>query len=185
MLTDKQYIDGIMLQDGKVFEMFVKQYKNYVFTICMNILKNNAIAEEAAQDTFMKVFKSIQQFNQESKLSSWMYRIAYRTSLDYLKKRKLYSVDTSEYDYIADSTNISTDLHHQELIDQIRQLLLEMDPIDATVMTLFYFEQKSIKEIQEVTELTESNIKSKLFRSRKWLRKELSSRFESTLNVLI
>lgn len=185
MLTDKQYIDGIMLQDPKVFEMFVDQYKNYVFTICKNIVKHHAIAEEAAQDTFMKVFNSIQQFNQESKLSSWMYRIAYRTSLDYLKKRKTYTVDTSEYDYIADSTNLSTDLHHQELIAHIKQLLLEMDSMDATVMSLFYFEQRSIKEIQQVTELSESNIKSKLFRSRKWLRKELSSRFESSLNVLL
>ncbi len=185
MLTDKQFISGIMLKDEKVFEMFVNQYKDYVFTICHNIIKDHAKAEEAAQDTFMKVFKSIQQFNQESKLSSWIYKIAYRTSLDYIKKRKHYSVDTSEYTHLTDKRSIDKEFHHKELTNMIKQLITELDPLDAAVLNLFYFEQKSMNEIQGITDLTVTNIKTKLFRSRKWLRKEIGSRLNTEIDVLL
>jgi RNA polymerase sigma-70 factor (ECF subfamily) len=185
MLTDKQFISGIMLKDQKVFEMFVNQYKDYVFTICNNIIKDHTKAEEATQDTFMKVFKSILQFNQESKLSSWMYKIAYRTSLDYIKKRKQYSVDTLDYVHLADSQNIGNEFHHKELMSLVKQLIKELGPVDSTVLNLFYFEQKSIKEIEEILELTTTNIKTKLFRSRKWLRKEIAIRLNTELEVLL
>ena len=61
-----------------------------MYSVCMSILKNPAEAQEATQDTFIKAHRALDNYNADSKFSSWLYKIAYRTSLDYLEKKKKY-----------------------------------------------------------------------------------------------
>jgi RNA polymerase sigma-70 factor (ECF subfamily) len=86
--NDQQHIDDIINGDHNAFSFLVDRYKNLVFSLALKMLKNREEAEEVSQDTFLKVFKSLDKFKGESKFSTWIYKVAYNTCLDRLKKNK-------------------------------------------------------------------------------------------------
>ena len=151
------------------------KYQDYVYGLLSGMLTREE-AEEAAQDTFIKVFKSIKTFNGESKFSTWIYRIAYRTGLDYLKKRK--TVQSIDEAMIPEKTlgidaKGQKNLERQDVNDQIDDALSAIPDDQATVLRLFYLSELNLKEVSEITGLTESNVKVRLFRARKQLKKQL------------
>jgi RNA polymerase sigma factor (sigma-70 family) len=85
---DQHYIRCVSEGDTNAFAVLVDRYKDMVFTLSLKMMKEREEAEEVAQDTFIKVFKSLSKFNGESKFSTWMYKVAFNTCLDRLKKNK-------------------------------------------------------------------------------------------------
>lgn len=88
MLTnkEKELISEICKGNTRAFSDFVDNYKDLVFTLSVRMLGNREEAEEVSQDVFIKVYKSLPSFKGDSKLSTWMYRIAYNTCLDRIRK---------------------------------------------------------------------------------------------------
>jgi len=110
MLSDIQIIQKTLAGDQQAYSSLVSKYQNYMYTVCLNILKNKPDAEEATQDTFIKAYKKLATYKDESKFSSWLYKIAYRNCLDMLRKRKN-TTDIDEVAYgLADSGNVSGEL---------------------------------------------------------------------------
>ena len=87
-INEQQLIDQIKNGDTKAFAILVNQYKDLVFTLAMKMVKNREEAEEVSQDTFIKVYTSLDKFNGDSKFSTWIYKVTYNTCLDRLKKYK-------------------------------------------------------------------------------------------------
>src|ERR1700748_811010 len=85
---DQHYIRLVMEGDTNAFAVLVNRYKDMVFTLSLKMLKDREEAEEVAQDIFLKLFKSLNKFNRESKFSTWIYKVAFNTCLDRLKKNK-------------------------------------------------------------------------------------------------
>ena len=76
MKDNQPNISAILAGDSREFTVLVDTYKNVVFTVALRMVKNREEAEEVAQDTFIKVYKSLGKFKGDSKLSTWIYRIA-------------------------------------------------------------------------------------------------------------
>ena len=171
--TDPYLIEQTLKGDSKAFGELVERYQAFVYTIVIRIVKVREEAEEVAQDTFIKAFQSLSSYRGESKFSSWLYSIAYRKALDALRKNK----KNSSLELIEEITegdcsvieNGLTFIEDQERSEVIKKCILELPEKEAAIITLFYFEEQSIKEIAKVTELTEDNVKVKLYRSRKKL----------------
>ena len=87
-LNDQHYIDKILQGETNAFAVLVDRYKNMIFTLALKMVKNREEAEEVAQDTFIKAYSSLNKFKGDSKFSTWIYRVAYNTCLDRLKKNK-------------------------------------------------------------------------------------------------
>ena len=153
--------------------MLVEKYQGYVFTIVLRMVKVREEAEEVSQDTFVKAFESLASFRGESKFSSWLYSIAYRKALDRIRKNKKYRAselleEITESD-AGSVENALQQLEDKERKEQIQYCIMQLPEIDAALVTLYYFEDQSVKEIAAITELSEENIKVKLYRSRKKL----------------
>ena len=86
--NDQIIIDQILEGDTNAFSVLVDRYKDLVFTLAIRMVKNREEAEEVSQDTFIKVYKSLSKFKGNSKFSTWIYKVAYNTCLDRLKKIK-------------------------------------------------------------------------------------------------
>lgn len=185
MRDEVRIISLIEQKDQNAFEELIDFYKNYVYSVILSIVKDTHQAEEATQDTFMKIYKSISSFKQDSKLSTWIYRIAYRTGLDYLKKRKPRASDVTEHHNIQDRTDLEENYHQKSLVAFVKEFISSLNPEESAVMQLFYLQQKSIKEVQLVTGLTETNIKTKLFRSRKLLREAAKDYFNQEIDLIL
>ena len=171
--TDQHLIDRILSGDSAAFGELVDRYQNFVFTIAIRMLKVTEEAEEVAQDSFIKAFDSLSAFRGEAKFSTWLYRIVYHKALDRIKKNRR----EQTYDIIEEITDDSLDhienglefMLSEERSAVINKCIRMLPEDEAAIISLYYFEEQSVKEIAQVTSLTEDNIKIKLYRSRKKL----------------
>ena len=171
--SDQYLIDKTLEGDTSAFGELVDRYQNFVYTIAIRILKVSEEAEEVAQDSFIKAYDSLKTFRGDAKFSTWLYRIVYHKSLDRVKMNKRHRAYEINEEITDDSLNhIENGLEFmlsEERTGIIKRCISELPAEDAAIITLFYFEEQSVKEISKVTDLTEDNIKIKLYRSRKKL----------------
>ena len=90
-LTEEEILDSVIKGNHGDFALLIDMYKDRAFTLLKKMLKNEMDAEEALQDSFMKVFNSLSNFKGDSKFSTWFYKIVYNTALTIIssKKRKI------------------------------------------------------------------------------------------------
>lgn len=168
MIEDKYLIEKIKAGNYAAFNLLIKRYQTYVFSILVNLLKNKQDAEEAFQDTFMKIYRSLESYNYEANFGTWAYRIAYNTGLDYLRKRKRnVTRDLKEAPELYDHPDL--DVEKQDLRKKLDQFLSLLSEEDEQLIRLYYLRELSISEVGEITGISNANIKTKLFRSRKKL----------------
>lgn len=171
--TDQHLIDRILSGDSAAFGELVDRYQNFVFTIAIRMLKVTEEAEEVAQDSFIKAFDSLSTFRGEAKFSTWLYRIVYHKALDRIKKNRreqtyeiIEEITDDSLDHIENGLEFMLSEERSAVINKCIRMLPEDE---AAIISLYYFEEQSVKEIAQVTSLTEDNIKIKLYRSRKKL----------------
>jgi RNA polymerase sigma-70 factor (ECF subfamily) len=184
MTTNDEHIiiNQIIEGDSKAFAILVNRYKDLVFTLTIRMLKNREEAEEVSQDTFIKVYKSLSKFKGDSKFSTWIYKVAYNTSLDRIKRnrRQMSEVTIDEFTEHQVKTidnaldNLERDKQHKTIQDCLQLLPSE----DSFLLTLFYFEDLSLEEISKIIGIEANTAKVKLFRSRKKLASILRQRLE-------
>lgn len=167
--------------DPKAYSIFIDQNKNLVFSLALRMLKNREEAEEVAQDSFVKAFKSISTFKGDSKLSTWVYKIVYYGCLDRLKKNKKLNsnISISEKFDIGDQEALSAldKMQQVELQVTVKNCIEKLSSEDGFILTLFYFEELSLEEISEIVDIVPNTLKVKIFRARK----KLAEIFKATL----
>ena len=181
--SDEWHIKKVLAGETLAFSILVEKYQHMVFTISCKILDNKEEAEDAAQESFIKAFKSLSKFNNKSSFSTWLYKIAYNQAIDKLKimKRKW---DFTEIDDDCDATE-STNFELENYIDNKEiQLILKagierLQSNDQLIIMLYYYDGMRLKEIAEILGVEENNIKIKLFR----IRNKLSSFLKKDLQA--
>ncbi len=180
--NDDIIINKILAGDANLFTVLVDRYKDLVFTLGLRMLKNREEAEEVSQDTFIKVYRSLNKFKGDSKFSTWIYKVAYNSCLDQIKKNKKHqnNVEINEYSQHQIKTiDNAFDVLVEEERNQIIQDCMNLLPSeDSFLLTLYYFEEQSLEEIANIVGLTANNVKVKLFRSRKKLASILKEQLE-------
>lgn len=180
--NEQYYITKILEGDSNAFAVLVDQYKDLVFSLSLKMLKNREEAEEAAQDTFVKVFKSLNNFKGDSKFSTWIYKVAYNTCLDQLKKIKRVQdtipIDDFSENQIQNLENVLDAIDERDRNEMIQDCIHLLPSEEAFLLILFYFEEQSLEEISKIIDCTANNVKVKLYRSRKKIASILKMRLE-------
>jgi RNA polymerase sigma factor (sigma-70 family) len=181
-IADQHYIDKILQGDANAFAVLVDRYKDMIFTLSIKMIKNREEAEEVAQDTFIKAYNSLVKFKGDSKFSTWIYKIAYNTCLDRLKKNKKednnISIDEFSAHLIKTMDNALSALEDKERKQTIQNCLNLLPSEENFLLTLFYFEDQNLEEIGKVMNINTNNVKVKLFRSRQKLAVILKKQLE-------
>lgn len=180
--NDQILINQIVEGDTNSFTILVDRYKDLVFTLALRMLKNREEAEEVAQDTFIKTYKSLDTFKGDSKFSTWIYRVAYNSCLDRIKKNKKHLNDVEINEFTAHQVIvIDNTLDKLEIVEQkeaIQRCINFLPSEESFLLTLYYFDDLSLDEISKIVGMTSNAIKVKLFRSRKKLATILKSQLE-------
>lgn len=183
--NDQVYIDKILNGDPNAYAVLVDRYKDLVYTLAIRMVKNREDAEEVSQDTFIKAYNSLSRFKGESKFSTWIYKVAYNTSLDRLKKikRQYNTVAIDEYTehQVKSIDNALDKIEEQEKQKAIKACMDLLPGDDSFILTLFYFEELSLDEISKVMGLKPNNVKVRLFRSRKKLATVLKEQLDNEI----
>jgi RNA polymerase sigma factor (sigma-70 family) len=189
-LSDIDLIKQTLAGNQAAYADLVKRHQRFVFTLAMRFTKSREDAEEVAQDCFIKAYRSLDAFKQESKFSTWLYSIVYTTAMTSLRKKR---VDTSSIDdeetYIQienvssgfDTNNVENKSRSFYLNQAIEQLTAD----DATIITLFYKGEQSLEEIAQTLGIEANSVKVKLFRARQRLKEKLERNLKHEVKELI
>jgi len=189
-LTDIELIQQVLAGNQSAYADLVKRHQRFVFSLAMRFSKSREDAEEIAQDCFIKAYRSLASFQQQSKFSTWLYSIVYTTAMTFLRKKR---VDTTSIDndeaFIQieskpgsyDENNIENKSRSYYLNQAIDQLL----PDDATIITMFYKGEQSLDEIAQVLGIEANTVKVKLFRARQRLKDKLERNLKHEVKELI
>ena len=181
-LSDQHYINQIIQGNTNVFGVLVDRYKEMIFTLALKMIKNREEAEEISQDTFIKIYNSLNKFKGDSKFSTWIYKIAYNTCLDRLKKNKkeenTISIDEFSDHLVKTLDNALSTLEDKERKQTIQNCLNLLSREESFLLTLYYFDDQNLDEIAKIMDINSNNAKVKLFRGRKKLAVILKKQLE-------
>jgi len=167
---DILYIEQVLAGNSNSFSYIVDRHKDKAFNLAFRICGNREEAEEIAQDSFMKAYRSLGSFKMKSSFATWLYRIVYNTAISNVrvKRKGVLSLE----DFPADATDfIGANTTEEEAESEYRKSIInfalqKLNEEERGLITLFYFEEMDSDEISEVTGIGKPNIKVKLFRAR-------------------
>ena len=164
------YIEQVLEGKTNAFTHIVNRHKDHAYNLALRICGNHEEAEEIAQDAFMKAFGSLKHFKMRSSFATWLYRIVYNTAISIVRSRKTGVLLLEEFpadasDFIRNnSTEEEAEAEYRNSI--VNFTLQKINEEERGLIILYYYEELDIEEISQITGLTKSNVKVKLFRAR-------------------
>lgn len=183
-LEDNLWVDEVVNGKAEFFACLVDRYKDRVFALVIGLLKQKEDAEEITQDVFMKIFRALPKFQHKAKFSTWLYRITYNECISRLRKKKVHmvSVENTYPDELVSFQDSSENWQEAEIRSKLLHKALNILPeSERALVHFFYFENLPVDEISQISGLSISNVKTKLFRIRKKLFKEMAVNNNSIL----
>jgi len=183
--SDAEAVAKARTDDPGAFRVLVERHSRAVFRLAFRMTGNEQDAEDIVQETFLRAYRSLGQFDERSAFSSWLYRIAANRSLDLLRSRKMRSAASLSADG-ADDMPLMDRLaaadpdperlaFSGQLQERIGQAMDRLTPQERVAFTLRHFEGRSIDEICSALESSESVAKHAVFRAVRKLRKAVQS----------
>jgi len=170
-MDEKQQIRKVLKGDTSAFAWFVDTYQDMAITIAYRICENRPDAEDIVQNAFVKAFHNLHTFRSDSKFSTWFYRIVYNTALSHISS-STFNTEFVDYKVMNQESSFSDwdtleQIHENERRGIINLVMEKMPGDEGLLLTLYYLEENSVKDICSITALSESNVKVKLHRARK------------------
>ena len=187
-LSDEVLIQQAQAGRQSAFAMLVKRYEQYVYTLALRFVKRPEDADEVAQDCFLRAFRYLPDFRGEAKFSTWLYRIVYSTSMNFLRKQNpdIQSLDDEDRPVRLKDEGMPDASAHMEREDRnaaLQQAISLLSADDSGIITLFYLYEHSLEEICDIMGLTMTNAKTKLCRARHRLKTIVESKFADQIRV--
>jgi RNA polymerase sigma factor (sigma-70 family) len=187
-LNELDLIQQLREGDEQAFKSLVTNYQDLVFNTALGIVQNSEDAEDVAQEVFIQVYRSIDQFKGDARLSTWIYRITTTKALDHIrsrKRKKRFAFITSLFGPNDELIHEPVDFQHpgvaldrKEQAALLFQMIAQLPENQKVAFTLHKTEELSYQEIANVMQLSVSAVESLLFRARQNLRKLLEKYYQ-------
>ena len=178
-----------LAQQGRdsAFRELIRRYERPVFSLIFRMVRDRELAEDLAQDTFIKVLNHIDRYRPEFKLSSWLFKIANNVAIDHLRRRQLdtISIDGSPHATSSDAIEATSfdvadqqetaldEMEARELGGAIERAITSLRPEYRSCIMLRHVEGRSYEEIAATLDLPLGTVKTYIHRARHELRKAL------------
>jgi len=191
-LTKENFIDRLKEGDQHTYRELLSQFSDRVFNSAFSLLQHQEDAEDITQEVFTEVFKSIHRFREQSKLSTWIYRITVTKSLELLRSHKrekrsgiILSLFGKEQQINVSSNDPfyhpGVSLENKEMAAVLFNAIQRLPLNQRTAFTLHKLENLSYAELAEIMGVSISSVESLLFRAKKKLRELLEEYYEQNL----
>jgi RNA polymerase sigma-70 factor (ECF subfamily) len=181
---DQIIIRKVLAGEIAAYGVLVEKYQHMVMNIAFQILRQREEAEDLAQNSFVKAFEKLNTFKGESKFSTWLYRIVWHMAIS--QHRKLHnSLNNNTFYLNDDNLPVADDAtlearDQEEALAKLDTAMQKLEAEERTILNMFYKQQLKVQDIAEITGLSQSNVKVKLYRSRK----KLTQHFETTTQAI-
>jgi len=167
--------------DQGAFARLVNTYQNPVYNLCYRMLGNAPEAEDAAQETFVRVYKHLSAYDPQQKLSSWILAVASHYCIDRLRRRRLRWLSLDEVEpsqpILDERPRPEDTLLERESCVEIRTLLQSLPADYRLILVLRYWHDLSYEEMAEILEIPRGTVESRLCRARRQLQERLKGYF--------
>ncbi len=182
MLNEQELLAALRQGDAEAFTLLFETYSDKIYGLSVGLLENEAEAEGIVQETFLRFFERLDQFEGRSKISTWLYRVSYNASIDLLRQRKPHmSVGLVDDDtlpmpavFVDWSQWPERLLSEDEVTAELDKAISALPEKYRAIFILREIEGLSTRETAQVTDLSVSAVKVRLHRARLLLRKRLT-----------
>ncbi|WP_321369070.1 sigma-70 family RNA polymerase sigma factor [uncultured Draconibacterium sp.] len=184
-MSDTEIIEQLKQGNELAFKKLVDTHQKLVVNTCYGLVQNREDAEDVAQEVFVEVYRNIDKFRADAKLSTWLYRIAVNRSLNHIRDNKKHKWFQGFEDEVAeksrellqartaDSDEPEYDFENKQRAIILGEAINSLPKNQKVAFTLSKYEDLSYQEIAEVMDLSVSSVESLLFRAKKGLQKKL------------
>jgi RNA polymerase sigma-70 factor (ECF subfamily) len=161
----------------RAFTELLQRYEGKVFRLCCALLRDSAQAQDAAQESLVRIWKALDSFDGRASLSTWIYAITRNRCLTALERRRVQeSLSDSEVEAEVESLAARASEDSQDHFGELRELVGLLPERLRRSLQLFYFEERSVREVAEMLGVPEGSVKTNLFRARAALTEQLRRR---------
>lgn len=182
-IDEKRVIKRAARGDADAFEQLVKTYQTPIYNLCLRMTGHPEDAADLTQESFLKAWRSLGSFQFESAFSTWLYRLASNTCLDFLRSVKRHPQisltveaadgETQTIDVADPAPTPEEAVEAKDERARLAQAMQALDPQQRQLLTLRVVNDLSYAEIADILEIKEGTVKSRLARTREALRKKL------------
>jgi RNA polymerase sigma factor (sigma-70 family) len=184
---DEQYIKRVTEGDTEAFRFLVEKYQHKAFSVAFSIVRNQVEAEDVVQEAFIRAYRKLAGFRGDASFSTWLLKIVVNEGIKVHRKRKVetqYSESAKEVNEPEINNSIGK-LKDEEQRKFINIAMGNMAVREALVLKLFYIEELSLKQMEEVLDLKADHIKVLLFRARKQFYNNLKNELKHEIKSIV
>ncbi|MHB0995302.1 MAG: RNA polymerase sigma factor [Elusimicrobiales bacterium] len=162
--------------ERELFGELVLKHQDFIFNVVSKYVRFEEEARDLTQDVFLKAYENIEKFRGDSKLSSWLYSIAYNLSMNWSERKacRETQLDDELAETVPEPPSLADEIYDRELqLARISGVLAELPEKYRAVIKLYYFEDRSYQEIADTLGLPINTVKVHLLRAKDQLRKKL------------
>ncbi len=176
--NEKELLEQAAKGNSEAFSQLFLTYKTLVYRVVYRLLRIQEDVDDAVQQTFIEVYKSLPGYEGKSKFTTWLYRIAVNVSIQHLRKRRNDTFSDFDPEILASESN-KDNLESMELHKQIETALDSIPFKKRIVVMLHDLEERTMEEIAAILNIPLGTVKSRLFHGRDEIRKKLHKILES------
>lgn len=170
--SEPELIARSLDKDPAAYGELVERYKRAIYRHCYALLRDEDMAEDVAQETFITAYYKLASYDQSRKFSTWLFKISTNKALDLLKKGKHSAVNEKAILNALATSSYNADVMARD--QEVHAAVEKLRPEYRAVVSLYYFEGKSYEEIAEILAKPVGSIKAWMNRAKTELRKELT-----------
>lgn len=150
----------------RAFALVLDRYETKVYRLCCALLRDRTQAEDAAQESLIRIWKALPTYDQRASLSTWIYAITRNRCLSILERRRE-APSLSESDIAAEASGLAVAEHADEdACERLRELVDLLPERQRQTLVLYYYEERSVREVAERLAMPEGTVKTLLHRAR-------------------
>lgn len=168
---DSALVAAAVAGDREAFAEIVRRHQGFVYGACMRVVKNPALAEDVAQETFLRAWRGLGDFRGDSQVRSWLYRIAYNLSLNAVTRAREVPTDTIPERVAA--TGPAQAAVNAEMGEAFRTAVAQLPEDLREPLVLREVDHLSYEEISQRLDLPLNTVRTRIFRARKTIQKQM------------
>lgn len=169
-LSDEAIIEKIRNSDQELYVLIIDRYQKKLIRYAYTLIKDEDKAIDIVQESFIKAFINLNNFNTEKKFSSWIYRIVHNQAINLAKKYQKETPLLEDWDFKSDD-DVESDFEEKEIKENIERCLKEISLLYSEPLSLYYIDEKSYEEISDILRIPMGTVATRINRAKKLMKK--------------
>ena len=168
-LPDEEIIKKIRTSDPELYAVIIDRYQKKLIRYAYNLIKNEHKAVDIVQESFIKAFVNLNNFNIEKQFSSWIYRIVHNQAINLAKKYQRETPLLENWDFESDD-DIESDFEQNEIKENVEKCLRKISLLYSEPLSLYYIDEKSYEEISDILRIPMGTVATRINRAKKLMK---------------